>query len=133
VLFIDEAYTLSQNSGSNQVGQEAIDTILKYMEDYRDSIMIIFAGYTNEMNLFLKSNPGLESRIPNVFDFENYSLDALLDIGIQDLENKSYKFEEEEYRHILSNEYRRSFDDSNARWVRNFNEKLTATQMNRLS
>src|SRR5699024_1851874 len=133
VLFIDEAYTLSQNSGSNQVGQEAIDTILKYMEDYRDSIMIIFAGYTNEMNLFLKSNPGLESRIPNVFDFENYSLDALLDIGVQDLENKSYKFEEEEYRHILSNEYRRSFDDSNARWVRNFNEKLTATQMNRLS
>ncbi|MBW0764918.1 AAA family ATPase [Mammaliicoccus fleurettii] len=133
VLFIDEAYTLSQNSGSNQVGQEAIDTILKYMEDHRDSIMIIFAGYTNEMNLFLKSNPGLESRIPNVFDFENYSLDALLDIGVLDLRNKSYEFNEEEYRRVLSNEYRRSFDDSNARWVRNFNEKLTTSQMHRLS
>ncbi|MEB7805887.1 AAA family ATPase [Mammaliicoccus fleurettii] len=133
VLFIDEAYTLSQNSGSNQVGQEAIDAILKYMEDHRDSIMIIFAGYTNEMNLFLKSNPGLESRIPNVFDFENYSLDALLDIGVLDLRNKSYEFNEEEYRRVLRNEYRRSFDDSNARWVRNFNEKLTTSQMHRLS
>ena len=72
-MFIDEAYTLS-NSNEDRFGKEAIDEILKFMEDHRRDIVIIFAGYTKEMEEFLSVNSGLPSRIPNTFDFEDYTI-----------------------------------------------------------
>ncbi|MCO6591648.1 AAA family ATPase [Staphylococcus lugdunensis] len=132
VLFIDEAYTLV-SEGDKGFGQEAIDTILKYMEDHREEIMIIFAGYTNEMITFKNSNPGLASRRPHTFDFEDYKLPQLVQIGEADLINKGYVFDADHYQKALANEYRHNFDNSNGRWVRNFNEKLTSEQIQRIS
>ena len=71
ILFVDEAYTL-YNESSNDFGKEAVETIMKYMEDHRDDIMIIFAGYTQQMRNFLKINPGIASRISHEFFFEDY-------------------------------------------------------------
>ncbi|MGC4387324.1 AAA family ATPase, partial [Streptococcus suis] len=82
VLFIDEAYTLSKGGDSRDFGREAIDEILKFMEDHRSDIVIIFAGYTKEMGEFLRMNSGLQSRIPNTFDFEDYSPEEIVQIGL---------------------------------------------------
>ena len=72
VLFIDEAYTLYTGL-NDDFGKEALDEVLKFMEDHRRDIVIIFAGYTKEMHDFLQVNSGLQSRIPTTFDFEDYS------------------------------------------------------------
>ena len=125
VLFIDEAYALNKKDANVNFGIEAINTILKYMEDHRGEIMIIFAGYTKEMEQFLKTNPGLTSRVPNKFVFEDFTPDEIVEIGEKELAKKQYKFENEEYyAQQVKRAYRGSLDHSNARWIRNFNEKL---------
>lgn len=125
ILFIDEAYTLNKGDSSINYGQEAINTILKYMEDHRNEIMIIFAGYTKEMEQFLDTNPGLKSRVPNKFVFEDYTADEIVEIGEAMLKDKDYVLlDEDYYKKAVKYAYDGSIDKSNARWIRNFNEKL---------
>ena len=81
ILFIDEAYTLTRSAGSGQdFGQEAVDTLVKLMEDHRDELVVIAAGYGQEMAQFISSNPGLPSRFPRTIRFPDYSTDELASI-----------------------------------------------------
>ena len=132
ILFIDEAYSLSQGS-DNDFGNEAIDEILKFMEDYRESIVIIFAGYSKEMKEFLSLNSGLQSRVPNKFYFEDYTVDELVKIGLSSLDKFAYKVDEQLYYQVVENNYNKSNDHSNGRWIRNFNEKLIRIMSQRIS
>lgn len=125
LLFIDEAYTLNKKDSGTGWGQEAIDTILKYMEDHRDDIMIVFAGYTKEMEEFLRTNPGLESRVPNKLIFDDYTADEIITIGEKILAQEQYILEDQAYYDKkVTQAYNSSMDQSNARWIRNFNEQL---------
>nr|WP_225416404.1 AAA family ATPase [Levilactobacillus lindianensis] len=124
VLFIDEAYTLYQEGGSVNWGQEAVDTILKFMEDHRDDLMIIFAGYTKEMKDFMHMNPGLISRAPNIFDFQDYTGEEVAEIGMKLLNDQQFTFNRDLYTQTIEEAYKTNIENSNGRWVRNFNEKL---------
>ena len=125
VLFIDEAYTLYAGDASyKDYGIEAIDEIMKFMEDHRQDIVLIFAGYTHSMEKFLESNEGLRSRIPNTFVFEDYTQEELVRIGLEDLHGQKYKIDEKAYAGLVYKKHSESADNSNGRWVRNLNEKL---------
>lgn len=132
ILFIDEAYTLA-NGGQNDFGKEAIDEILKFMEDHRSNIMIIFAGYTNDMEKFLETNPGLRSRIPNKFDFEDYTVDEMVKIGLFSLKKQQYHVNPSSYADLLKNNLSKDNDNSNGRWVRNLNDKIIKKQALRVA
>ena len=123
VLFIDEAYSLKHGPNDN-FGQEAIDEILKFMEDHRHDMVVIFAGYHKEMRTFLETNSGLASRVPNTFDFEDYTSEEIGQIGLYELASDSLTVDEEAYRQAVATAYARTNDRSNGRWIRNFNEKL---------
>lgn len=131
ILFIDEAYSLYSES-ANDFGKEAVDTILTFMEDNRHNTMIIFAGYTNEMNQFLKLNSGLESRIPQKFYFDDYTSEEIAEIGYSNLIKQGYVVNEKKYQDVIKWLYSHSVDKSNARWVRNINEKLLRIHANRV-
>jgi len=92
VLFIDEAYTLApHDSASNDFGREAIDTLVKLMEDHRDEVVVIAAGYSDEMDRFIETNPGLASRFSHTIEFENYEPDELVTIIEQHAATSGYE------------------------------------------
>ena len=94
VLFIDEAYALNGKS-ENDFGQEAIDTILKAMEDHRDDLVVIVAGYTDLMDKFIHSNPGLESRFNRFLLFEDYTADEMVQIFDMQCKKGCYRLTED--------------------------------------
>lgn len=91
VLFIDEAYSLVRGSASTDFGIEAIDTIVKNMEDERKDLVVILAGYPKEMKDFIQSNPGLRSRFKYYIDFPDYSIDELMQIMDVMLEEREFQ------------------------------------------
>jgi Cdc6-like AAA superfamily ATPase len=141
ILFIDEAYTLSGKAG-NDYGQEAIDTLLKLMEDHRDDLVVIVAGYPQLMDEFLASNPGLRSRFNKRFHFADYTGEELQNIFVSICKNNGYslspeaKYVSEIYFEGLVEDVKkagRASSFGNAREIRNFFEKAVANQANRMA
>lgn len=137
VLFIDEAYALTQNRGQNDFGQEAVDTLLKAMEDNRDKLVVIVAGYTDLMKGFVDSNPGLRSRFNKYILFKDYSAEELL--GILKMQCRkgeyelSYAAEQHAEKFFLQRIKDKPQNYANGRDVRNFFEKAVVFQANRLA
>lgn len=137
ILFIDEAYSLTSNKDPNDYGHEAIDTLLKGMEDHRHDLIVIAAGYPKLMDDFLNSNPGLRSRFNKIISFPDYSAPELLDIFLRICDKNGLKPDDNCIQYV--NQY---FNNclldkgqyfGNARLVRNFVEKARVNQANRIS
>ncbi|MCR4440869.1 MAG: AAA family ATPase [Peptococcaceae bacterium] len=135
VLFIDEAYSLARG-GERDFGKESIDTLVKNMEEYKENLILILAGYKHEMNWFLETNPGLRSRFPIFIDFPDYTVQELLDIAQIMLAKRQYQFTEEAKleleKHLNSALLTRHEHSGNARLVRNIIEKAIRQQALRL-
>jgi len=135
VLFIDEAYALN-GGGDNDFGQEAINTLLKAMEDNRDDLVVIVAGYDGLMERFIRSNPGLESRFNRFLHFDDYNLDEMMEILKLNLRKSSYTMGEEAEaaaRDYVAFANVSSLSFGNARGVRNVYERVLVAQANRLA
>ena len=137
VLFIDEAYALVNQENGNDFGHEAIEVILKNMEDHRDDLVVIVAGYTGLMEKFIHSNPGLESRFNKYFQFEDYTAPELLSI-FQSMAKKNGYTLAQEAEGWLKEDLQDLYDNrdenfGNARDVRNRFEKAVARQADRLA
>ena len=137
ILFIDEAYSLTHGKGETDFGQEAVDTILKAMEDHRDDLIVIVAGYPDLMKEFIASNPGLKSRFNQFINFEDYSPDELKQIFKLQCSGQALSLGEgcedylkEHFSEIYAN---RSGDYANGRDVRNYFEKVIKARANRLA
>lgn len=136
ILFIDEAYSLVSDGRGDMYGQEAINTLLKMMEDHREDLVVIVAGYKDEMSRFIDSNPGLKSRFSRSIHFEDYSASELTEI---------FKVRCEQHGYLLSNKTLNSVQDlvkqfetqigelGNGRFVRNIFDRCVAIQCNRLA
>ena len=137
VLFIDEAYALVNQENGNDFGHEAIEVILKNMEDHRDDLIVIVAGYINLMEKFIRSNPGLESRFNKYFYFEDYEADQLMDIFRSMCQKNGYSLskEAEGWARADFKDLYESRDENfgNAREVRNLFEKAVARQADRVA
>ena len=135
-MFIDEAYSLSEG-GENDFGKEAIATLLKRMEDDRDRLVVILAGYTNEMQGFIDINPGLQSRFNRYIDFPDYSADELLQIFESNLKKFDYKMTDEARESLavffINAVAHKDKNFGNARFARNIFEKTLERQANRLA
>ena len=135
VLFIDEAYALAQKDDA--FGQEAIDTVLKAMEDHRDDLVVIVAGYTKPMEKFINSNPGLKSRFNKYFEFPDYTIDELEAIFNLNCKKYDYIVEEDAKKQIrariVSRKMQRQENFANAREVRNMFEDIITNQARRVA
>lgn len=135
VLFIDEAYSLTSKS-ENDFGAEAIDTLLKAMEDNREDLVVIVAGYDGLMDNFIHSNPGLESRFNRYLHFDDYTVDEMLEILDLQLKKGQYTLDESgrtAVREYIEVSNANSIAFGNARGVRNIFEKLLIEQANRIA
>ncbi|MBQ8092216.1 MAG: AAA family ATPase [Clostridia bacterium] len=137
ILFIDEAYALARKGMDNDFGHEAIDTLVKLMEDHRDDLVVIVAGYTDLMHDFLTSNPGLISRFNKYIDFPDYTDDELMGILEMNAKKQGYKVTDEAKKVIRGMLQGMTMSDrmdfGNARGMRNTLEKLVQEQANRLA
>lgn len=135
VLFIDEAYSLVQDE-KDTFGREAVDTLIKYMEDYRKDLVVIFAGYTKEMGTFLKSNPGIKSRVNYTIEFPDYTADEMMQITNIMMKKKDYtidsKTEEVLHKHYEKEQSSSKKDMGNGRLVRNLLEKAIFNHSQRM-
>lgn len=135
ILFIDEAYSLVRNK-EDFFGIEAVDTLVKYMEDYRDDLVVILAGYTQEIQEFLTVNSGLKSRFNYIIEFPDYLPEELVRIARSIAENKKYKISDEclksleKYYALLKRKNRKNF--GNGRMVRNSVEKAIINHSSRI-
>lgn len=136
ILFIDEAYTLTHGKGQTDFGQEAVDTLLKAMEDHRDDFIVIVAGYPDLMKGFVSSNPGLESRFNQYIHFEDYNPDELRDIFTLLLKEQQLVLGPccEDFLSTFFSGLYANKDESfaNGRTVRNYYEKMIICKANRL-
>ena len=136
VLFIDEAYTLAQG-GNEDYGREAIATLLKRMEDDRDRLVVILAGYTNEIEQFIDSNPGLRSRFNRYIHFDDYTAEELYEIFCLQVKKSEYVLAEDASQYLKERLAAvvadKPKDFGNARYVRNLFEKTIEAQSNRLA
>jgi len=138
ILFIDEAYSLAPDTGAlNDFGRESIETLLKLMEDNRDDLIVIVAGYSEPMERFITSNPGLESRFNRYFVFEDYNSEELYDIFTSMCVKNEYlltdeakEFAKEHFAKIYE---QRDDNFGNARHVRNFFENIVTVHSDRVS
>ena len=137
ILFIDEAYALARKGMENDFGHEAIDTLVKLMEDHRDDLVVIVAGYTDEMHDFLTSNPGLISRFNKYIDFPDYTDDELMAILEMNAGRQGYRVAEAAKAVVrgmlVKMTLSERMDFGNARGMRNTLEKLVQAQANRLA
>lgn len=137
VLFIDEAYSITENDHSDSYGRESLTELTKALEDYRNDLVVIVAGYTNLMEQFFKSNPGLKSRFNTFITFSDYSLDELVQIFKYTCNQNDFVVEEqaiEKVRDLLQTKLNEKDDHfSNGRLVRNLFDDITLNQAKRLS
>lgn len=137
ILFIDEAYALARKGMDNDFGREAIDTLVKLMEDNRDDLVVIVAGYTDEMHDFLTSNPGLISRFNKYIDFPDYTDDELMAILAMNAKKQGYVITDSANAVVRAMLEEMTVSDrldfGNARGMRNTLEKLVQAQANRLA
>lgn len=137
ILFIDEAYSLTFGKEESDFGYEAVDTLLKGMEDNRDDLVVIVAGYTKPMKQFLKSNPGLESRFNKMINFQDYKPDDLYEIFSLMCRKNDFIYDvtvEKKMREYFLIAYNKRQDNfANGRMVRNTFERIIQKQANRLA
>lgn len=136
ILFVDEAYALTEGKGEGDFGQEAVDTLLKAMEDNRDDLIVIVAGYSNLMEKFLDSNPGLRSRFNRFLTFEDYTAQELFEILVSMCKAQEYMLSrdavEEAKRYFEVRCQNKDDSFANARDVRNYLEKAISKQATRI-
>jgi probable Rubsico expression protein CbbX len=134
VLFIDEAYYLYRPENERDYGQEAIEILLQVMENNRDDLVVILAGYKNRMNTFFESNPGFRSRIAHHIEFPDYSTPELLDIGSAMLDQLNYYFTKSAKNAFTEyiNLRKEQPHFANARSIRNALDRVRLRQANRL-
>lgn len=134
VLFIDEAYYLYKADNERDYGSEAIEILLQVMENQRNDLVVIFAGYKDRMEKFYESNPGLSSRVANHVDFPDYTSDELLQIAKMMIEEQQYCFTEEADKTLLEYTERRMKQPyfANARSIRNAIDRARMRQANRI-
>ncbi|MDD2573117.1 MAG: AAA family ATPase [Firmicutes bacterium] len=136
ILFIDEAYSLARG-GEKDFGKEAIDTLVKAMEDHKEDLILILAGYRGEMEAFLRSNPGLRSRFPIHMEFPDFKIEELVEIAELITRNREYSLTfgaKEKIREILYRDADRGeLTMGNARYVRNLVERAMRKQAVRLA
>ena len=137
VLFIDEAYSITENEKSDSYGRECLTELTKALEDYRDDLVVIVAGYDDLMKKFFESNPGLKSRFNYFIEFEDYTVEQMLDIFLSYCKNEEYSLNDsakeklKNYLELHTNNPENK--NANGRFVRNVFDKIIMNQARRLA